>query len=48
MEINNEKKVIDPKWYENFKNKKVGYVFDKTKLFTCNDEDDRTNGANRK
>jgi len=45
---NNEKKAIDPKWYENFKNKKVGYVFDKNKLFTCNDEDDRTNGANRK
>ena len=39
---------IDPKWYENCKNKKVGYVFDKNKLFTCNDEEDRTNGANRK
>ena len=48
IETNNEKKAIDPKWYENFKNKKVGYVFDKNKLFTCNDEDDRTNGANRK
>ena len=48
LESNNEKKTIDPKWYENFKNKKVGYVFDKNKLFTCNDEDDRTNGANRK
>ena len=48
LETNNEKKAIDPKWYENFKNKKVGYVFDKNKLFTCKDEDDRTNGANRK
>ena len=37
---------INPKWYDNCKNKKIGYVFDKTKLFTCNDEDDRTNGAN--
>jgi hypothetical protein len=35
--------ILDPKWYENCKNKKVGYVFDKTKLFTCNDEEDRTN-----
>ena len=39
---------INPKWYENCKNKKVGYVFDKTKLFTCNDEDERTNGGKRK
>ena len=49
LEVNIETRgVIDPKWYENCKNKKVGYVFDKTKLFTCNDEDERTNGANRK
>ena len=40
--------VLDPKWYENCKNKKVGYVFDKNKLFTCKDEEDRTNGAKRK
>ena len=39
---------INPKWYEDCKNKKVGYVFDKTKLITCKDEDDRTNGANDK
>ena len=40
--------ILDPKWYENCKNKKVGYVFDKNKLFTCKDEEDRTNGAKRK
>lgn len=40
--------VINPKWYDNCKNKKVGYVFDKNKLFTCQDEDDRTNGGNQK
>ena len=48
LEDNIETRAIDPKWYENCKNKKVGYVFDKNKLFTCNDEDDRTNGGNRK
>ena len=49
LEVNIETRAaIDPKWYENCKSKKVGYVFDKTKLFTCNDEEDRTNGANRK
>ena len=49
LEVNIETRAaIDPKWYENCKNKKVGYVFDKTKLFTCNDEDERTNGAKRK
>ena len=49
LEVNIETRAaIDPKWYENCKNKKVGYVFDKTKLMTCNDEDERTNGANRK
>ena len=49
LEVNIETRAaIDPKWYENCKNKKAGYVFDKTKLFTCNDEDERTNGANRK
>ena len=49
LEVNIETRgIIDPKWYENCKNKKVGYVFDKTKLFTCKDEDDRTNGANKK
>ena len=39
---------IDPKWYENYKNKKVGYVLDKNKLFTWKDEEDRTNGGNTK
>jgi len=48
LEDNIETRAIDPKWYENCKNKKVGYVFDKNKLFTCNDEEDRTNGGNRK
>ena len=49
LEVNIETRAaIDTKWYENCKNKKVGYIFDKTKLFTCNDEDERTNGVNRK
>ena len=42
------KTAINPKWYENCKNKKVEYIFDENKIFNCIDEEDRTNGANRK
>ena len=33
---------ISPKWYDNYNNKKIGYVFDKEKVITCEDDD---NGA---
>ena len=33
---------ISSKWYDNYNNKKIGYVFDKEKVITCEDDD---NGA---
>jgi len=33
---------ISPNWYDKYNNKKIGYVFDKEKVITCEDED---NGA---
>ena len=38
--------VIEPTWYDNLQNKNVGYVFDKNKILTCND--DEINGAKHK
>ena len=35
------KTAINPKWYENCKNKKVEYIFDENKIFNCIDEEDR-------
>lgn len=43
--INNDKHFknnISSKWYDNYNNKKIGYVFDKEKVITCEDDD---NGA---
>ena len=33
---------ISTKWYDNYNNKKIGYIFDKEKVITCEDDD---NGA---
>ena len=33
---------ISSQWYDNYNNKKIGYVFDKEKVITCEDDD---NGA---
>ena len=33
---------ISSKWYDKYNNKKIGYVFDKEKVITCEDDD---NGA---
>ena len=41
----NLKKNLSSKWYDNINNKKVGYVFDKDKVFTCEDDD---NGGENK
>ena len=44
-DINNDKHFknnISSKWYDNYNNKKIGYVFDKEKVITCEDDD---NGA---
>ena len=30
---------ISSKWYDNYNNKKIGYVFDKEKVITCEDDD---------
>ena len=40
--INDEKHFknnISPKWYDKYNNKKIGYVFDKEKVITCEDDD---------
>ena len=45
VDINNEKHFknnISAKWYDKYNNKKIGYVFDKEKVITCEDDD---NGA---
>ena len=45
MNTSNEKHFknnISSKWYDKYNNKKIGYVFDKEKVITCEDED---NGA---
>ena len=44
-EIDNDKHFknnISSKWYDKYNNKKIGYVFDKEKVITCEDDD---NGA---
>ena len=44
-DINDEKHFknnISAKWYDKYNNKKIGYVFDKEKVITCEDDD---NGA---
>ena len=41
-DINDEKdfkKNISAKWYDKYNNKKIGYVFDKEKVITCEDDD---------
>ena len=46
-DINSEKHFknnISSKWYDKYNNKKIGYVFDKEKVITCEDDD---NGANK-
>ena len=45
MKVNDEKHFknnISSKWYDKYNNKKIGYVFDKEKVITCEDDD---NGA---
>ena len=41
-DINDEKHFknnISGKWYDKYNNKKIGYVFDKEKVITCEDDD---------
>ena len=41
-DINDEKSFknnISAKWYDKYNNKKIGYVFDKEKVITCEDDD---------